>query len=814
GSASLAPQLQYTGELTIAEGRIEDLVALVEKVDLSAFNLLEPPQLDGTAADLAAEPAKLPSGSLLEQLKAFAAFVENQPDAFNSGEQLIIPSLAELSGGFTGTIALAGDSPYLNDAKANFNIQGDSWQWGPYAPPNEFVIRGDVQELSVSFESVLITAGETIINLSGNGDLDELTGQLTVDNLPVELANYIYPLPVDATGQLDIFTQFDGSLANPIVEGQALIIDPQINNYPLELVETNFSYRNASLDIAGDVAIDPDDAAITLRGKIPYALPFMTVKPSTERLALKAVVPNDSFDVINTLTKDQVRWEAGKGEVVVQVDGTLKQPVVMGNVKLRNGMISSELLEAPITDLTGDIQFDLALLDEQFSLGESNIPLVTGGLTIPQLQANVQDGQLTINGELPLSPFDQLEDGIKIALKTLPVDYSGGIKSVFDGQLTIDGSVVAPVVGGNLAIGEGKVSTRELARQFTGSNADTAVTDTNPQNEPNSPINRQMAKTVALYREDFFGEENLISDSDQLPLGLVGQLISFNDFEIQLSDRLLIEGQPLFNLRASGDIVVDGTLANPRPKGEIELESGWINLFSTQFRLDRGEENKATFIPSNGIYPILNATMRTRVQETDTSRVPAISESGFVSSEVTENQNIDALGNVEYITIRASVAELNVRELAEGSTEEAQDQLGQVVILESDPSRSQGELIALLGNNVFNGITSAGLTQLAGFVGAGNVVGFLNNLADAIGFQSFSVFPTTDTATDSTAGIGIGVEAIFEVTDDINVSVLEILNNGNAPQFGLQYELTEELRLRGSSNLDDTEFRLEYRIEF
>lgn len=814
GSASLKPQLQYTGQITAAEGRIEDLVALVEKIDPSVFNLGDFSGPEGNAADLAVQPARLPTGSLLEQLKAFAAFVASQPESVDESQQLVISPLTDLSGGFTGTIAIAADSPNLDDIQASFDLQGNSWQWGPYAPANQFVVQGDIQQLNVNLDSFLIKAEDTTISLSGQGNPDQLAGQLTVDNLPVALADYIYPLPVTAAGELDMFAQFDGSLTNPEVEGRAIVVDPQINGYPIEQVETAFNYKNASLDVAGDIAIDPGDAPITLRGSIPYALPFMTVRPATERLAIKAVVPDDSFDVINTLTQDQVRWEAGSGEVVVQVDGTLKQPVVMGSVKLRDGVVGSEFLADPVTDLTGDIQFDLALLEGQFPLSESNIPLATGGLTIAKLQANVQDGQLTVNGELPLSPFDQLGDGIKIALEALPVDYSGVVKSVFDGQITIDGSVIAPVVGGNLAIGAGRISTFELANQFRGS--DNAETDIAPQpvDEFDGPIARQMAKAVALYREDFFGEETLIPESDELPLGLVGQLVSFNDFEIQLSDRLLIAGQPLFNLRASGDIVVDGALANPRPEGEIALESGWINLFSTQFRLDRGEENKATFVPGNGIYPILNTTMRTRVQETDTPRVPAISESGFVSSEITENQNIDALGSVEYITIRASVADLNARDLAQGSLEEAQDQLGQAVILESDPSRSQGELVALLGNNVFSGITSAGLTQLAGFVGAGNVVGFLNNLTDALGFQSFSVFPTTDTATDSTVGIGIGVEAIFEITDDVNVSVLEILNNGNAPQFGLQYELTEELRLRGSSNLDDTEFRLEYRFEF
>ncbi|MEM9803971.1 MAG: DUF748 domain-containing protein, partial [Cyanobacteria bacterium P01_D01_bin.56] len=458
GSASVVPQLRYDGKLTVEEGRIEDLVAIAEKLDLSALGFEELPTPGGTAADLATEPAQLPAGSLLDQLEAFVAFVENQPKPVDDGGgQLVIPPLADLSGGFTGTIALAGDSPSLNDVEANFDIQGDSWQWGPYAPPNEFLIRGDVQALNVNFEPVLITAGATIINLSGSGDLDQLTGQLIVDNLPVELAQSIYPLPVTAAGDLDLVANFDGSLADPIVEGQAVVVDPQINTYLLEAVGTTFSYRNATLDVASEVALEPDDAPITLEGRVPYALPFMTVKPRSERLAIKAVVPDDSFDVINTLSQDQVRWEAGRGDVVVEIDGTLNRPVITGNVRLRDGVVSSTLLESPITNLTGDIQFDLA------------------GLAIPQLQANLGNGQLQVAGQLPLLPFGQSlapqsakgrrskqNNGLLISLDQLPVDYSGILQAVFDGQVSITGSVLTPVVGGNVDVSNGQIKAIDL----------------------------------------------------------------------------------------------------------------------------------------------------------------------------------------------------------------------------------------------------------------------------------------------------------------------------------------------------------------
>ncbi|NEQ50473.1 MAG: hypothetical protein F6K11_10120, partial [Leptolyngbya sp. SIO3F4] len=790
GSARLVPQLQYAGELTVEEGRIEDLIALAEKVDLSALGFADFPPPEGTAADLDVEPVTLTAGSLLEQLEAFVAFVENRPDSVDGGDgQLIIPPLATLNGGFTGKIAVAGDSPYINDVRANFDIQGDSWQWGPYAPPNEFVIRGDVQELNVNLEPALITAGETIINLSGNGDLEQLTGQLTVDNLPVELVEYIYPLPVAATGELNVFTRFDGSLAEPIVEGEAIIANPQINDYPLELVQTNFSYRNANLNVAGDVAIDPEDAPITLRGTIPYALPFMIVQPATDQLAIKAVVPDDSFDVINTLTQDQVRWEAGRGEVVVDVNGTLAQPLVTGKIDLRDGIVASDYLETPVTNLNSDIRFDLQQLD------------------VRQLQANLGDGLLQVAGQLPILPSGQPllaqavtgtpkrhsknvskargknVDGLVISLDTLPIEYSGIIKAIFDGQVLVTESVLEPTIGGQIEIGEGQIRANDLLRQAGAINLPTEaeISDVNP------------------YRADFLGEDPLAPKPSTSQKSFLDN-VTLQNFRLAFSDRLNIIGQPFYNIRALGDIAVNGTLANLQPDGVIELKSGWINLFSTQFRLDSNAPNTATFTPRDGLDPYVDVVMKARVQENNVSRVPA-SSGGIASAEIDDNANIESVGDVQYI---------NVEAVARGKASELTDSLA----LTSNPSRSQDNLLALLGSNVVQGLASGNLTQFAGFLGAGSLATFSNNLANTLGLQSFSVFPTTDTSTESTAGIGIGVEASFRLGNSINLSVLEILNSGNPPQFGLQYRLSDQFQVEGSSDLNDTELQLEYRIEF
>ena len=114
---------------------------------------------------------------------------------------------------------------------------------------------------------------------------------------------------------------------------------------------------------------------------------------------------------------------------------------------------------------------------------------------------------------------------------------------------------------------------------------------------------------------------------------------------------------------------------------------------------------------------------------------------------------------------------------AYGYASELQDtetpgQAGELITLSSRPSRSQEELLALLGESVITNIYGASLNQLAGFFGSGAVASLGDRLASAVGLRSFSIFPTTDTAVDSTAGIGIGVEAAFDIGESISVDAL------------------------------------------
>ena len=141
---------------------------------------------------------------------------------------------------------------------------------------------------------------------------------------------------------------------------------------------------------------------------------------------------------------------------------------------------------------------------------------------------------------------------------------------------------------------------------------------------------------------------------------------------------------------------------------------------------------------------------------------------------------------------------------------------GCVTILRSPATRLaiRVELLALVGSSVFSELTGASYTQLAGFLGGGELANFGDRIANAVGLRSFSVFPTTDTASKSAVGIGIGVEASASLGKNLKASYLNVINNSNPPQLGLQYRFSEQLQLQGASNLQDIDFKLEYQIKF
>ncbi len=821
-----APEITYAAQLDIVAGSFEDLLAALGWSDFADIGSRLQETATGRAVDVATAPVSLPDSSFLEQVRAFTSFLaayEPQSDR----TAVALPPLDALRGSFTGSITVQGEGFSTETVQATADVQGQNWVWGGLIPCgnadsaapaiadsmqletepsdpttcNQFQLAARYQDKAFEVSPLEFRAADTLVSFAGSGTLDNLDGQLIVSGIPLELAGLVVDLPVDLEGAIGTTAQLGGSLSNPLVTGQATVLNPKINQQPLKAVDLDFTYGNAVLAFDGAAVVALDDTAvgatpaeITLQGKVPYALPFMAVQPPSDQIEVLLSMQNESLQVLNLVTREQLRWDGGEGNITVQVEGTLTEPIVAGRARFQDGQLSSSALSQSVTDLTGEVLFNL----EQ--------------VQVNQLQAAFGDGTIVINGQLPVQGATvatlaaakqdaEAQTGLAIALNQVKIDYENLITAQIEGQALVGGAVLTPEISGAVQVSQGRVKANNLLGKIGAQPAGAVIEATN------SPATPPQPQYITDYQAQVGGYNLPSSPPASIPTQVL-ERVSLNDFNIILADQLLIAGQPFYYLTTSGQIKVGGTLANLQPDGVITLDSGWINLFSTQFRLVAGQTHTATFTPAQGLDPFLDVTMRARLQ--DQVIVRQTPNSPFFSAEASSNTNLNT-GEVQFVSVFAKAFGY----ASELQTADSPGQVTELIALTSRPSRSQEDLITLLTSSVLSNLYGASLGQLAGFLGSGTLAGFGDRIADTVGLRSFSVFPTTDTATNSAVGIGIGVEAAFDIGDKIGVDALEILNNALPPEVGVSYRFSPALRARGSTNFAGTEtITVEYETRF
>jgi translocation and assembly module TamB len=529
-------------------------------------------------------------------------------------------------------VDLCGDCPDAAETRAVAEARV------PGGDCNQFQLAARYDQGTFVVDPLTFQAHQSLVSFQGSGNLAALNGQLRVEGIPVELAELVVDLPVAVSGDLTTTAQVTGSLSDPQVVGELAVVDPSLNQQPLEGVGLNFAYSNAVLSFDG-AAVVAEPAEITLQGAIPYALPFMTVQPPSDRVDIRVTLKDESLEILNLVTADQLRWEGGQGDITVQVGGTLADPAVAGQAVFQDGQLTSSAISQAVTGLTGRVLFNLDRVQ------------------VENLQANFGDGNLAVSGRLPVQapgPVASLaqtkqaqptSDQLVIALNQINIDYEGVLEAQIDGNILITGAVLNPVVSGDVQVGNGLVRANNLLAQMgslPGSELEVPVADS------------EVTEPLPAYIETFRASLDGFNPPTAPPPALADPLerVRLNDFNVLLTDELIIAGQPFYYLNASGNILLNGTAKTLQPNGVITLDTGWINLFSTQFRLVSDAANTATFFPESGLDPFLDVEMRARLQDADVTQVA--STTPFTSAEITDNSGVSTFGQVEFVTVFAT----------------------------------------------------------------------------------------------------------------------------------------------------------------
>ena len=155
---------------------------------------------------------------------------------------------------FLARLRWRGEGFSPDTIQATVDLQGQDWTWGnfltceglvsltwgeeepansialdnPVASGedcNQFRLAGRYQQGELVVEPLLFRADEFLVSFTGGGSLNALDGQLLVEGVPVAIAEAFIAIPADLAGELTTVAQLSGSITNPQLEGELVVID-------------------------------------------------------------------------------------------------------------------------------------------------------------------------------------------------------------------------------------------------------------------------------------------------------------------------------------------------------------------------------------------------------------------------------------------------------------------------------------------------------------------------------------------------------------------------------------------------------------
>ncbi|MDQ2096243.1 MAG: translocation/assembly module TamB domain-containing protein [Tychonema bourrellyi B0820] len=766
GNLKAGANPEFAGKVNIQQGNLQQVLAALQYFNLGDLARGLKPPVYGKAADVQTVAVGVPEAPLIEQLQRLAEIEEilKQQQAVKASETL--PPLDQLQGTFGGEIAVGGS--LQTGIKAQFNVKGDNWQWGKYVA-QQFSIEGGFQDGILTILPLEIRSGKSAIGFSGQLGQKAQSGQLRVENLPVEELAKLVELPfVDVTGNLNLRANLAGTLANPQLAGELSLQDGTLNRELIKKADGSFSYSNARLNFGGSALVTQTEP-IEVQGSLPFELPFATVKADSNQIDLRANLQNEGLAIINVLTP-QVAWISGKGQVQIRVSGTLERPVAEGSANFENATVRARAFPEPLTGLTGAVRFE----------GDR--------IRVEGIRGQLKQGEIVAQGVIPLSRAFAEGDAdaatpLAVNLDKLGLDLKGLYRGKVVGQVQAIGTALRPQLTGKIELYDGEV--------FLPSGGDSTRLVSAAAASPETP-----SASVAVSPS--IGTPTATSSSPSFEVGL-------NNLQLNLGRGIKVTSAPILSFGATGGLTVNGTLDDIRPEGTIRLTSGAVNLFTTQFRLDRGYPQTATFVPSQGLDPTLDVRLATSVQEVTRFRTPGNSVASEIADEPT------GFGNVRSVQIQA---------LVQGKASQLSDSLE----LRSSPSRSSIEIVALLGGGFVQTLGRGDSTlAIANLAGAGLFGNLQSVITNATGLTEFRLFPTrigageTQTSSSGSAAgsLGVGLEVGGDITRNLSATIIRVLSANQPTEFNLRYRLNDQILLRGSTNFQgENRGTIEYELRF
>lgn len=304
----------------------------------------------------------------------------------------------------------------------------------------------------------------------------------------------------------------------------------------------------------------------------------------------------DGGMMLITALSPYANWLQGYADVLLQVKGTVDQPVVDGSATFNRAIVNSPFLRTPLTNFAGTIQ------------------VISNRLCISSMESRVgRKGRLSMKGTLPLKNSEpSANDKIDLKCEVLDIRAKNILSGQVDSQLQVTGSILRPDLSGMIRLSHGEAY---LPHDKGNGAAVTRLTS----NKSSYLLSGFDQSTTSQDVSRILGSLSTSADRDQSDTEKTLEHGSFkpnidarlNDLKLTLGPELRIVYPLILNFAVSGDLELNG-MVHPkyiRPKGILTFENGEVNLVATQVRLKNDHLNAAKFEPDLGLDPVLDLVL-------------------------------------------------------------------------------------------------------------------------------------------------------------------------------------------------------------
>ena len=367
-------------------------------------------------------------------------------------------------------------------------------------------------------------------------------------------------LPLHGSFQADVHA--GGRAAHPLIDGGFDIENASLHGVAIPRALGEFAVSGRDVELR-DAEVTFRSGTLALAGSVPLRLAPLTLGPPQAPVTLE-VAPKaiNLADFAPLMPADSRIGGTLDGRVAIR--GTVTNPRLVGEIALARGeLLLSTVERNPLTNVSGALSFE----------GTS--------AHLNRLHADIGGGHVNVVGSVNVQNLGRLADAstydLTAALSRARIDMPAY------GRGVVDGTVALRHDPGQLPRAQGEVSLQDAVIPFS-----------------------------ALYNPSAGGSQT------EFPLQTAGgTLFGLPNTALALSftaGKDVRVRSSVLDIGGAGTVSLGGTLAAPQLTGGFEATDGTLTYFNRVFRIAEGS---VSFLPGEGIVPVLDARATTHVINPD-----------------------------------------------------------------------------------------------------------------------------------------------------------------------------------------------------